>query len=95
MKPGSKEDFYKRLHQQLLESTDWPAVYLFKFIVNSQQDKIEKLYEIFDLQGAVIESKKSKKGNYTSVSITVRMQDPDQVIAKYREVEEIEGVISL
>lgn len=95
MNNGARDEFYDRLRGQLLDSTDWPALYLFKFIVSSNDGKVEQLYEIFDLPGAVIESRKSKNGNYTSVSITVRMPDPDQVIAKYREVESIEGVISL
>ncbi|MEL6484346.1 MAG: DUF493 family protein, partial [Bacteroidota bacterium] len=50
---------------------------------------------IFDNTGAVIDSKKSKKGTYTSVSINVNLADPDAVIEKYKAVSEIEGVISL
>jgi hypothetical protein len=95
MNNGPSGEFYDRLRQQLEESAEWPAVYLFKFIVTSDPEKIKELHRIFDLKGAVIESKKSKNGKYTSVSITVRMQGPDEVIAKYREVEGIEGIISL
>jgi putative lipoic acid-binding regulatory protein len=63
--------------------------------VPTDQAKIDQIYAIFDQNGAVIESKKSKNGNYTSVSITVTMDDPDAVIAKYIEVSAVEGVISL
>ncbi|MEC8885308.1 MAG: DUF493 family protein, partial [Bacteroidota bacterium] len=49
----------------------------------------------FDNMGAVINTKESSKGTYTSVSINVRMQDPDAVIEKYKEVASVEGVISL
>ena len=46
--------------------------------------------------GAVIKTKESSNGKYTSVSINVSMKDPDSVIQKYKEVSEnIEGVISL
>lgn len=46
--------------------------------------------------GAVIKTRKSKNGNYTSVSVNVRMKNPDAVIEKYKTVgEEVEGVISL
>ena len=46
--------------------------------------------------GAVIETKESKNGKYTSISINVLMKNPDAVINKYKEVaEKIEGVISL
>ena len=46
--------------------------------------------------GAVINTIESKNGKYTSVSINVRMDSPETVIEKYKEVaEKIEGVISL
>jgi len=93
-----KEDmdgFYVRLREKLAENTNWPANYLYKFIVPTDEVRIAQIHGIFDNTGAVIESKKSKKGNYTSLSITVHLKDPDEVIAKYREVGMVEGVISL
>ena len=51
---------------------------------------------IFDNMGAVINTKQSSKGTYTSVSVNVTMNNPDHVIEKYKEVgEKVEGVISL
>lgn len=95
MSNENAEEFYKRLRIQLEENSSWPSTYLYKFIVPTDQAKIDQIYAIFDQNGAVIESKKSKNGNYTSVSITVSMKDPDAVIAKYIEVSAVEGVISL
>lgn len=95
MSNENSEEFYKRLRIQLEENSSWPATYLYKFIVPTDQAKIDQIYAIFDQNGAVIESKKSKNGNYTSVSITVTMKDPDAVIEKYIEVSVVEGVISL
>jgi len=89
------DEFYNRLKGQLLENGNWPSIYLYKFIVPTDKDKIESITKIFDNTGAVIESKKSKKGTYTSVSITVNLKNPDAVIEKYKEVSVIEGVISL
>ncbi len=37
----------------------------------------------------------SKKGKYTSLSVTVNLASPDAVIEKYKEVGKVEGVISL
>jgi putative lipoic acid-binding regulatory protein len=79
----------------LAESTTWPSDYLYKFIIESDSDKIGQIHKIFDNTGAVIELKQSKKGKYTSVSITVNLKDPDAVIEKYKQVGEVEGVISL
>ncbi|MEM1336628.1 MAG: DUF493 family protein [Bacteroidota bacterium] len=95
MKESESEEFYQRLREQLWEDTTWPSNYLYKFIVPTDKEKINFIHTIFDNTGAVIESKKSKKGNYTSISITVHLKNPDEVIAKYKEVSVIEGVISL
>jgi hypothetical protein len=89
------EDFYKRLKIQLEETTIWPSNYLYKFIVLTDPDKIRRIHQVFDNTGAVIDLKKSKNGKYTSVSITVNIENPDGVIQKYKEVGIIEGVISL
>lgn len=95
MEKSHSEEFYGRLREQLLENTKWPSNYLYKFIVPTDEDKIKAIHTIFDTEGAVIESKKSKKGTYTSVSITVHLKNPDEVIQKYKEVSVIEGIISL
>ena len=95
MEQDSADAFYARLKEQLLEDTTWPANYLYKFFVPTDQEKIDSITRIFDNTGAVIDSKKSKKGTYTSVSINVNLADPDAVIEKYKAVSEIEGVISL
>ena len=90
------EEFYKKLKEQLIESTNWPSEYLYKFIVKSDASKIVQIENLFDNTGAVINTKESKNGKYTSVSINVVMKDPDAVILKYIEVaDNVEGVISI
>lgn len=90
------EEFYRKLKAQLHDTAMWPTIYLYKFIIPTETEKIDKIQNIFNNMGAVIKTKQSKKGNYTSVSINVRMQDPDAVISKYIEVgNKVEGVISL
>lgn len=90
------EEFYAKLKTQLEDTSTWPSEYLYKFIVPTSGTKIEQIQVIFDNMGAVINTRQSKKGKYTSVSVNVQMKDPDAVIAKYRKIgEEVEGVISL
>ena len=90
------EEFYKKLRAQLYDTSLWPSEYLYKFIVPTSKEKIAGVEGIFDNMGAVITTKKSRKGNYTSVSVNVKMKDPDAVIDKYKEVaDKVEGVISL
>lgn len=95
MNKDDTEEFYGRLKEKLLENTSWPSNYLYKFIVPTDKTRIDQINAIFDNTGAVIESKQSKKGTYTSISVTVFLQNPDEVIAKYKEVSHVEGVISL
>jgi putative lipoic acid-binding regulatory protein len=88
--------FYAKLKEQLLDTSIWPSEYLYKFIVQSDVTKIKQIETIFDNLGAVITTKESSNGKYTSVSINVRLKNPDAVIEKYHEItEKVEGVISL
>ncbi|MCH8534487.1 MAG: DUF493 family protein [Flavobacteriaceae bacterium] len=90
------EEFYANLRQKLSKTSEWPAPYLYKFILPSEASKIKKLVELFDNMGAVIKTKESSKGKYTSVSIHLTLNNPDEVIKKYKEVgQHVQGVISL
>ncbi|WP_281991115.1 DUF493 family protein [Aquimarina aggregata] len=92
----NQEEFYKKLKLQLADTALWPTAYLYKFIVPTDVTKIEQIETIFDNLGAVISTKQSRNGKYTSVSVNVRMKNPDQVILKYKEIAiKVEGVISL
>lgn len=92
----NSEEFYNKLREQLRLSTNWPAEYLYKFIIPTDINRIAILEAIFDNMGAVINTVESKNGKYTSVSINILMRNPDAVIEKYLEVaEKVEGVISL
>lgn len=92
----SPKDFYDRLRVQLAETSEWPNEYLYKFIVPTNLEKVAEIESVFDNMGAVIRTKSSVNGKYTSVSINVRMKNPEAVIQKYKSVgEKVEGVISL
>jgi putative lipoic acid-binding regulatory protein len=91
-----EEEFYSNLKEKLEEFTDWPNDYLFKFIIPSEEHKIEKLKSIFEETNAIITTRTSSKGKFTSVSVRLNLENPDQVIEKYKIVDiHIEGVISL
>jgi len=92
---NNPEEFYDKLKKRLEETASWPSEYLFKFIVPSAKEKIKAIEDIFDNTGAVIKTKESRNGNYTSISVNVRMKDPDAVITMYKEAAVVEGVISL
>lgn len=89
------QEFYARLKEQLEGDTEWPSLYLYKFIVPAKLDKIAEIRAIFDDTQANITTRDSSGGKFTSVSVKVEMDSPDAVIAKYIQVSEVEGVISL
>jgi hypothetical protein len=89
------EEFYDRLKEELEKSNSWPALYLFKFIVPTDADKIQKIEKAFDCLGAVIKTTQSKTGKYTSISVDVQMKSSQSIIEKYIELSVIEGIVSL
>lgn len=78
--------------KELLEKEhNFPTNYTFKFIVpQSQQSAVEKLFP-----HETIKLKASRKGNYISLSITMKLESSDLVIAIYEQVSKIKGLISL
>ena len=93
--PTKTEEFYNRLREQLEQDTNWPAPYLYKFIVPAELEKLAEIEAVFDGSNAAIQTRDSSKGTYTSISIKVTMSSADAVIEKYLEVSKVEGVISL
>lgn len=89
-------EFYIRLKEELNSvNKTWPSKYLYKFIVPTNAEKIATVENAFDRMGAVIDTRESKNGKFTSISVDVIMKDADEVIKKYQEVSTVEGIISL
>lgn len=95
MSSKKEDEFYARLKEELADTSLWPSEYLYKFIIPTDGDKIERIEKIFDNKGAVITTKKSSKGKFSSISINLLLKNPEEVIFYYKEVSKIEGVIAL
>ncbi len=91
----SPEAFYKKLRKQLEEVHSWPTKYLFKFIIPADLEKFAEVERVFDDTDALISTRESSKGKYTGVTVKVTMQDPDDVIKRYKGVSTIKGIVSL
>ena len=89
------EDFYIRLEKQLLESSCWPSVYKYKFILKSDENSIEQLKSIFTDIDAHISTKLSYSNKFSSITVTANMKSPSFVIEKYKLASKIDGIISL
>ena len=77
-----------------LEKHSWPAVYMFKFIVPSDNQKIALVQNLFG-DDAEVKQQPSSKGNYTSITAREVMLSADSVIEVYQKASSIEGIISL
>lgn len=82
---------YQVFKQRLDEQHNWPAVYMFKFVV--PRDKGGEVLALFP--NDELTSKTSKGGKYISFTLQKVMQSSDQVIEIYEEAHKIEGIIAL
>jgi putative lipoic acid-binding regulatory protein len=89
------DDFYERFLQQLEESQNWPGLYMFKFIVKSNSNQIDKLKDLFNNPSEGVSMVNSSKNKFQSLTITIEMKSPLEVIAIYKKASEFEGVIIL
>lgn len=85
---------YDELRNKLNAQNSWPQIYMFKFIVPSDNHKIALVESLFD-DGAEIKMQPSSKGKYTSLTARVVMLDAEQVIEIYKRASTIDGIISL
>ena len=92
---SDKNEFYTKLKVQLEDTTVFPADYMYKFIVPTDANQVKEVAELFNNTGAVIKTKKSKTGKYSSLSIVLKIQTSDKVIMYYKKAEKIKGIISL
>ena len=90
-----KDAFYKKLQWQLEETTQFPSDYLFKFIVPTTDNQVDEVKNLFNNNGAFINTKKSKTGKYVSVSIVLNIENAATVIEYYQKAAKIKGIISL
>ncbi|MBU4537824.1 MAG: DUF493 domain-containing protein [Weeksellaceae bacterium] len=89
------DEFYASLKEKLEATHNFPEDYLFKFIITNEEAKHTEIYRVFDDIKFTLNTKESKNGKYTSISINAFVLDADQVIKIYKEVGKIQGVMML
>ena len=88
------EDQLNRLRQRLNEIHRWPSIYMFKFILPNDEERVTRLKVIFG-ESAEFKSRLSANGNYISVTVREMMLEADQIFERYTLAAKIEGIISL
>jgi len=92
---AQKVAFYDRLKEELEKNTDWPAKYMYKFIVPNQDDNISKVEERFENKEIDLKKNYSKTGKYVSITVVTEEVNPDAVIKRYKAMEDIDGLVAL
>ncbi|NOQ72041.1 MAG: DUF493 family protein [Crocinitomix sp.] len=86
-------DQYDKL-RALLAELEYPSIYLYKFIVKQDPNKVIDIKRCFS-ETAEFTERASKNGNYISVSIREMMLSSDAIIDRYKTVGKFENVITL
>ncbi len=94
MTKESREEFYKKLSFRLKEGHSFPLLYMFKFIVPADNQKIAQVSQLFH-EGAEISMRTSKEGKYTSMTIRIVMTSPEEIVQVYQEAEKVEGIVAI
>lgn len=82
---------FSKFQSLLDEQISFPDYYQFKFVIKEEEK--QPLLDL--LAGHKIEQKHSKNGNYVSISSRKLFQNSDEIVAVYREVSKIKGIITL
>jgi hypothetical protein len=90
----NKEGSFDGLRAKLEQQKGWPMVYLFKFIIPNDNQKLALAQELFGPE-AQVQINKSRTGKYLSISAKEMMLSPDEVVKRYERASSIEGVIAL
>lgn len=88
------EEELQNFKQKLQETTSFPTVYMYKFIVESENRKIALVENLFDAE-AEIHTKESENGRYISITAKQVVMSAEEIIGVYRKALEIKGIIFL
>jgi uncharacterized protein len=88
------EEELEKFKQKLIETTSFPSVYMFKFIIKSENRSIAMVESLFGSESDLL-TKESEKGKYTSVTAKQVVMNVEEIIEIYRKAAAIKGIIFL
>ena len=94
MKQRSEDtkSWWDRFRSLLDDQYDWPATYLFKFIV--PKERVDDLRAVLG-DDVPVTIRASSRGRYHSVTANIAMDSADDVISIYNAAAKVDGVVSL
>jgi hypothetical protein len=88
------EDVKARLRERLDQVHEWPSVYMFKFICEPDQARIDRITAMFPPEVEVLR-RYSSGGRFVSFTVREVMMNAEDVVSRYVLASEIEGLIVL
>lgn len=88
------EEELKKFKEKILETTTFPTVYMFKFIVPSENRSIALVENLFDPE-TDIHTKESGSGKYTSITGMQVAVNVDEIMLVYEKASKIKGILFL
>ncbi len=82
------------MREALNKVHEWPSLYMFKFIMEPDDHRINAVLAVFPPEVEVLR-KYSQAGKYVGLTVKEVMMSADEVVARYDQVALIEGVIVL
>lgn len=86
---------WEALRNKLQETENFPLLYMFKFVLPSDNHKVALLTSQFEEQTAEITMRTSSSGKHTSITVRLVVLSADEIIHHYKKATSIEGVIML
>jgi hypothetical protein len=88
------EEAKDRLRQRLNEVHQWPSVYMFKFIMEPDNERLEALLRLFPAESEILR-KYSTGGKYLSLTVKEVMMTAEDILERYEKAATIGGIIVL
>ncbi|MCT4590328.1 MAG: DUF493 domain-containing protein [Carboxylicivirga sp.] len=85
---------YTKLKELLAQNKKWPMLYMFKFIVPNEGDKVKQVVDLLPKHGNVSYNH-TKNLKYVSVTCKVSMKSANAIIEVTSKIAAIKGVMSL
>lgn len=87
---------WSHLKAQLTEHQSFPSVYMFKFILSSDNQKIAQIEALFNNDSdAAISVRSSSRGRYVSITVRQLVHSVEQIIDIYERASGIPGVMMM
>lgn len=93
-KPMLSEEAKDKLRASLDKVHEWPSLYMFKFILEPDAERLDAVLALFPPEGEVTR-KYSVGGKYVSITVREVMMSAEDVVVRYDRASAISGVIAL